>query len=117
LEQFLAAAASLLAFIIAHVSSHGFVDFNMTLLLILLVIKTFALHITMADNDGDLDPDISNGACFFYDGTQMDQRFIPCGNGLLSYKSCCESQDMCLSSHACYNGQCEYLNTIARRLC
>jgi hypothetical protein len=94
-----------------------FLDFNMTPPLTLLGVTILAAHISMADNDRDLDPNISNGACFFYDGTQMDKRFIPCGNGLLSYKSCCESQDMCLSSHACYNGQCEYQNFVRGRPC
>ncbi|OAP54509.1 hypothetical protein AYL99_10957 [Fonsecaea erecta] len=53
----------------------------------------------------DYNPDISNGTCYYYDGTQADSRYIPCGNVALGHKSCCESLDMCLSSHACYNGQ------------
>ncbi|OAG35878.1 hypothetical protein AYO21_09961 [Fonsecaea monophora] len=53
----------------------------------------------------DYNPDISNGTCYYYDGVEADSRYIPCGNAALGHKSCCESLDMCLSSHACYNGQ------------
>ncbi|KIX95132.1 uncharacterized protein Z520_09048 [Fonsecaea multimorphosa CBS 102226] len=53
----------------------------------------------------DYNPDISNGTCYYYDGMEADSRYIPCGNAALGHKSCCESLDMCLSSHACYNGQ------------
>ena len=61
------------------------------------------VHFAMADYD----PDISNGTCYFYSGYEADSRYIPCGNAALSHKTCCESLDMCLSSHACYNAQCK----------
>ncbi|KAK5327289.1 hypothetical protein LTR93_002673 [Exophiala xenobiotica] len=50
-------------------------------------------------------PDISNGTCYYGSGNQAPSRFIPCGNSALGHKTCCESQDMCLSSRACYNAQ------------
>ncbi|EXJ71241.1 uncharacterized protein A1O5_05047 [Cladophialophora psammophila CBS 110553] len=53
----------------------------------------------------DYNPDISNGTCYYDDSMQANSRYIPCGNAALGHKSCCESLDMCLSSHACYNGQ------------
>ncbi|KEF52762.1 uncharacterized protein A1O9_11179 [Exophiala aquamarina CBS 119918] len=53
----------------------------------------------------DFDPDISNGTCYYRDGSRLSSRYIPCGNGALGHKTCCESLDMCLSSRACYNGQ------------
>jgi hypothetical protein len=56
---------------------------------------------------GDLNPDITDGTCYYYDGYEANSRYIPCGNAALSHKSCCESLDMCLSSHACYNAQCK----------
>ncbi|OQV05401.1 hypothetical protein CLAIMM_10152 [Cladophialophora immunda] len=67
---------------------------------LVLFMPTIILH-AMADYN----PDISNGTCYYDDGMQADSRYIPCGNAALGHKSCCESLDMCLSSHACYNGQ------------
>ena len=58
----------------------------------------------MSDNDNN--PNISWGRCFFDNsGDEAPSRYIPCGNANFGHVACCESQDMCLSSNACYNGQ------------
>ena len=69
-----------------------------------LLLLSIALIQAMADA---LDPDISNGTCYYANDRLAPSRYIPCGNEALGHKSCCESQDMCLSSNACYNGQCK----------
>lgn len=55
----------------------------------------------------DPNPYISDGTCFYSAGNEADSRYIPCGNAALGNFSCCESQDMCLSNQACYNGRCQ----------
>ncbi|KAK1676097.1 hypothetical protein BDP55DRAFT_631786 [Colletotrichum godetiae] len=49
-------------------------------------------------------PYISNGTCYHGPGDEVGEWF-PCGNADLGYKTCCQGGDMCLSSHACYNGR------------
>ena len=48
---------------------------------------------------------ISEGTCYFSSGNEAPSRFIPCGNSQGGHVPCCESQDNCLSSNACYNPQ------------
>ncbi len=51
-------------------------------------------------------PNISDGFCFYDNsGNEAPGIFIPCGNSDGGHVSCCESQDNCLSSNACYNAQ------------
>jgi hypothetical protein len=55
---------------------------------------------------GEDDLFVSWGKCFFdSSGSEAPSRYIPCCNSNYGNCSCCESQDMCLSSNACYNGQ------------
>jgi hypothetical protein len=64
-----------------------------------------------------INPDISNGTCYYSGGAEAPSRFIPCGNEASGNKPCCESQDMCLSSNACYNGECECLILLVESDC
>jgi hypothetical protein len=55
---------------------------------------------------GSDNPYVSFGRCYFDDsGDEAPDRFIPCGNINFGNVTCCQSQDMCLSSNACYNPQ------------
>lgn len=57
--------------------------------------------IPAADN-----PYVSYGSCWINgDAEEAPTRYIPCGNANFGHVPCCESQDMCLSSNACYNAQ------------
>jgi hypothetical protein len=71
----------------------------------LVLLTSITTQLVMADPD--LNPDISKGTCYYYDGYEANSRYIPCGNAALGHRACCESLDMCLSSSACYNGQCK----------
>lgn len=52
------------------------------------------------------DPNISNGTCYYDNsGNDAPSRYIPCGSSEDGHVPCCESQDNCLSSNACYNAQ------------
>ena len=54
---------------------------------------------------GSDDPYTSFGKCYFdSSGTEAPGRFIPCGNVNYGNISCCQSGNMCLDSHACYDG-------------
>ncbi|KAI1630455.1 hypothetical protein EDD37DRAFT_646170 [Exophiala viscosa] len=48
-------------------------------------------------------PNISNGTCYYTNGQEAPSEFIPCGNAALGHIPCCEYNDICLSSNACYN--------------
>jgi hypothetical protein len=62
-------------------------------------------HITCTMSGSD-NPYVSFGRCYFDDsGDEAPDRFIPCGNINFGNVTCCQSQDMCLSSNACYNPQ------------
>ncbi|RMZ87467.1 hypothetical protein DV736_g5304, partial [Chaetothyriales sp. CBS 134916] len=52
-----------------------------------------------------IDPQISNGTCYYAPGREAHPRYIPCGNSAFGHVPCCESADVCLSSLACYNGE------------
>jgi hypothetical protein len=59
-----------------------------------------------SDTPVEDNPYVSWGKCYYDDtGDEAPSRYIPCGNVNFGHVSCCESQDMCLSSNACYNGQ------------
>ncbi|RMZ78729.1 hypothetical protein DV737_g3785, partial [Chaetothyriales sp. CBS 132003] len=67
-----------------------------------LPIIVFCTH-TMASST--LDPQISNGTCYYALDREAHPRYIPCGNAAFGHVPCCESADVCLSSLACYNGE------------
>lgn len=48
---------------------------------------------------------VSNGTCYKGRGDSADDLMLPCGNAGLGHKTCCQAGDMCLSSHACFNGK------------
>ncbi|KIW12797.1 hypothetical protein PV08_07984 [Exophiala spinifera] len=77
-----------------------FAQSSIHLVLHLVLPAALVLHAMAGFN-----PDISNGTCYYNSGSEAPSRFIPCGNAAIRHKSCCESSDMCLSSHACYNAQ------------
>ena len=67
----------------------------LSLVLILLV----TVRVIIADYD----PNISNGACYYAPGKQLDKSYLPCGNADGGHLPCCEARDKCLSSLACYS--------------
>jgi hypothetical protein len=103
--------------ILAHYQSHSIFTslHNLLNLLLLHMLASTVFHITIvhlvlcllssSSTMPDFNPDISNGTCYYKDSGRLPSRYIPCGNGALGHKTCCESLDMCLSSRACYNGQ------------
>lgn len=54
---------------------------------------------------------VSNGTCYYAAGKEADQVYIPCGNVAFGTYSCCMQGDTCLSSNACFNAECTYLQT------
>ncbi|KAH9903582.1 hypothetical protein F4778DRAFT_734733 [Xylariomycetidae sp. FL2044] len=52
----------------------------------------------------DADLYISNGACYYGEGSIADTRFIPCGNAAVAGpQSCCFQGDFCLAQGTCYD--------------
>ncbi|ETS85444.1 hypothetical protein PFICI_03469 [Pestalotiopsis fici W106-1] len=53
-----------------------------------------------------MDPNVSNGTCYFTQNTETKGSFIPCGNVALGHWPCCHTGDFCLSfdkANACYD--------------
>jgi hypothetical protein len=53
----------------------------------------------------DLDPDASNGACYWRSGNRSEDVFIPCGNSAFGHVNCCQVGDKCLEHGACFNSK------------
>ncbi|KAI0015681.1 hypothetical protein F4780DRAFT_783948 [Xylariomycetidae sp. FL0641] len=52
----------------------------------------------------DADLYVSNGECFYGEGSISDPRFIPCGNAAVAgTQACCFQGDFCLAENVCYD--------------
>lgn len=48
---------------------------------------------------------VSNGTCYYNQGYKADSSMIPCGNEYFAHAPCCQVNDTCLESNACYNAE------------
>lgn len=64
------------------------------------------LVLTSSIATADQNPLVSEGTCYYAAGKEANSVYIPCGNDAFGVYACCMNGDTCLSSNACYNGQC-----------
>lgn len=48
---------------------------------------------------------VSNGTCYYGPNLEADPAMIPCGNDYFGHVACCQANDTCLETSACWHAE------------